>query len=265
MPGGERSASVHGLGGKRDFGDVAATPDGGDDGGGDVVDLHPRSCGPKVTHGPWIQRDPQGPVDGDEDIADPVRAGDDHHAADMSRPADEALADAGHLDSSTEVDGIRPGTVFAGYLPDPGVHPEVGEGVTEGLGGLAEPVANTAAGLAGGHHPREGEGTFGEHRSPTAGQTFDCGEPVPTGGGDRVGVSGRADVTPSEGDDVGGPVEAERGSPSAFGGFEQDGVGDPHVETGRFGERIPDQAQNRGGSHGGRVPWSGNFSAVGNV
>ncbi len=122
------------------------------------------------------------------------------HAADVSGPSHEPLADSHHLASTLDVDAVGSGAVLARDLSDPGVDPEPAEAVRHHAGHPVEAVMNPVSRRRVGESPGEGDRARMEHSGAPPSQALHSLEPLRPGGGNS-GIEPRIDhVAPPEGD-----------------------------------------------------------------
>ena len=120
-----------------------------------------------------IPRDAEFAVHREQHPADLGGAVHHDHAADVSGPSHEPLADAHHLASTLDVDAVRSGAVLARDLSDPGVDPEPAEAVRHHAGHPVEPVMNPISRRLIGESPGEGDRATMKHSGAPPGQPLD--------------------------------------------------------------------------------------------
>ncbi len=172
---------------------------GSDDRGRDLFIVEPGGAVGQGARGAGIPVQFERPIDGDEDVSDPLSVIDNDHTADMSGATNQTLTDTHHLDSPADVDGPFPRAVLTAELSDTRVDPETFEGIDHGAGDEFESLRDPGSGLLLRGGPSECQGLLVEYGRSTPGETLDRPKAVRLGDTDCLRVAGLNTIYGAEG------------------------------------------------------------------
>ncbi len=237
----------------------------GDDGSGHLLVVEPGGTVGQGSSGARVPIELKCPVDGYQDVPNPLPIVHDDHAPNVSGATNETLADAHDFDPSTNIDGPLTRAVLAAQLSDACVDPEALESLDHDPGDHLEPLCNPGSWLFLRCGPGKCKCLLVEYGRPSPGETLDRPKPIGAGGADCLCVSRLDTIDGSKGHHRPRDVETYQTVDLATGDRAQCSVADGNVERRVPGIGIGDEcvsAHNREDKEpavtvSGSTPWLG--------
>jgi hypothetical protein len=172
---------------------------GGDDCSRDLFVVEPWGAVGQGTGRAGVPIELERPIDGDQDVPDPLPIVYDDNTSDVGGATNQTLTDTHHFDPPPDVDGPFPRAILTRELSDARVDPEALEGIDHDAGDKLEPLRDPGFGLILWCGPGECQCLLVENGRPTPGETFDRPKSVRSGDTNRLRVAGLNPIDGAEG------------------------------------------------------------------